>query len=465
MHGLLMVNGKTSHGIAAAPPFAWRDRSVDPANVLDPRPGGIAEHAGRRFAGHPVIAFIIVTLIGFAVLAATTVAVGWALKTYALPEHGIGHADEHVNVWLADHRTPLRTDVSFWLSGIGDVYAIPALVAISTIVASSCVSGGWAASSSPRSLWRPPPTAYDPAVTARPNVRLDQLPVSASYYSGHTASYLCTAASLCSSPRAFGTALSARGVGGGDRDPLLVGLSRMYRGMHPRPTTPACWSASGWWSRWRTWSRRGGRQEAGPVVTRVAVIAPPARASTADARNFDGRWRVTGCRSFVGRGAQSRKAPKQVERLLSRTGTGIRLGRRRRGSSAASARSPGRARSSRSSRPGRQTCWPRTWAFPDIEEPWSPGCTAGGAIDLVRRTASDSRSWPGGLRCRHDQPRRRRTEGHARRARHILTGTRSFRDPPSRLRSRLTATRGTAGRRAASWPATSGAVRRSARLH
>jgi hypothetical protein len=29
----------------------------------------------------------------------------------------------------------------------------------------------------------------------------------------------------------------------------------------------------------------------------------------------------------------------------------------------------------------------------------------------------------------------------------------------------LTATRGTAGRRAASWPATSGAVRRSARLH
>jgi hypothetical protein len=86
-------------------------------------------------SGHPVIAFAIVTVIGFALLAAATAVAGWLLQTYALPEHGFGHADEHVNVWLAHHRTPLRTDVSFWLSGIGDVYAIPALVAISTIVA------------------------------------------------------------------------------------------------------------------------------------------------------------------------------------------------------------------------------------------------------------------------------------------------------------------------------------------
>ena len=85
-------------------------------------------------SGHPVIAFALVTVIGFALLAAATVAVGWLLKTYALPEHGFGRADEQVNVWLADHRTPLRTDASFWLSGIGDVYAIPALVAISTII-------------------------------------------------------------------------------------------------------------------------------------------------------------------------------------------------------------------------------------------------------------------------------------------------------------------------------------------
>ena len=40
-----------------------------------------------------------------------TVLAGWLLKTYALPEHGFGHADEHVNVWLAHHRTALRNDV------------------------------------------------------------------------------------------------------------------------------------------------------------------------------------------------------------------------------------------------------------------------------------------------------------------------------------------------------------------
>ena len=72
-------------------------------------------------------------MVGFAVLAALAIARGWVLKTYVLPDHGIGHADEHVNVWLAQHRTPTRNDLSYWLSGIGDVYAIPALVAITAI--------------------------------------------------------------------------------------------------------------------------------------------------------------------------------------------------------------------------------------------------------------------------------------------------------------------------------------------
>ena len=56
-------------------------------------------------AGHPVVAFVVVALVGFVVLAALTVLAGWLLKTYVLPDHGIGHADEHVNVWLAARRT------------------------------------------------------------------------------------------------------------------------------------------------------------------------------------------------------------------------------------------------------------------------------------------------------------------------------------------------------------------------
>src|SRR5690349_13964420 len=75
-----------------------------------------------RLAGHPVLAYLVVAIIGLAILSSLTIALGWVLETYVLPDRGIGHADEHVNVWLARHRTPTRNDVSFWLSGIGDVY-------------------------------------------------------------------------------------------------------------------------------------------------------------------------------------------------------------------------------------------------------------------------------------------------------------------------------------------------------
>ena len=91
--------------------------------------------ARTRLAGHPIVAYLLVVLLGIAVLAALAIALGWILKTSVLPDHGIGHADEHVNVVLSHHRTPQRNDVSFWISGIGDVYAIPALVAVTAVIA------------------------------------------------------------------------------------------------------------------------------------------------------------------------------------------------------------------------------------------------------------------------------------------------------------------------------------------
>ena len=128
--------------------------------------------------------------VGFALLAAATLLAGWALQTYALPEHGFGHRDEHVNVWLAEHRTSLRTDISFWLSGIGDVYAIPALVAVTTLVA--VVLRKWRAAAFILTAIALEAATYRVATLAidrqRPHVRrLDDLPVSDSFYSGHTA--------------------------------------------------------------------------------------------------------------------------------------------------------------------------------------------------------------------------------------------------------------------------------------
>jgi undecaprenyl-diphosphatase len=196
-----------------------------------------------RLAGHPVIAFLVVMLAGFVLLAAVTVLVGWLLKTYLLPEHGIGHADEHVNVWLAQHRDGTRNDISFWLSGIGDVLAIPALVAITAIAA--MVMRRWRVAGFIVAAIAVEAATYRVATLIihrqRPNVpRLDQLPADASYFSGHTAASVavyCGIALLITSRLRNGWARVAVWTVA-IVIPALVALSRLYRGMH-HPTDVA----------------------------------------------------------------------------------------------------------------------------------------------------------------------------------------------------------------------------------
>jgi hypothetical protein len=156
---------------------------------LEPRRGPAAL-VGGRFAGRPVVAFIVAALVGFVILAAVAIVAGWALKTYVLPDHGIGHADEHVNVWLSHHRTPTRNDASFWMSSIGDIPAIPAVVALTALVAA--IRRRWRVAAFIVTAITVEAATYRAATLAihreRPRVpRLDHLPVDASYYSGHTA--------------------------------------------------------------------------------------------------------------------------------------------------------------------------------------------------------------------------------------------------------------------------------------
>ncbi len=201
-------------------------------------------HARRREAAHhPVIAYTAVVLIGFALLAAVAVALGWALETYVLPDHGVGHADEHVNVWLSQHRTPTRNDVSYWLSGLGDIYAIPALVAITAIVAA--IRRNWrvvgfmlAAIGVEAATYRITTFVIHRQRPAVP--RLEQLPVNASYFSGHTAA---SVAVYCGIALVLTRATTSRWLKltcwtVAIVIPLLVGFARMYRGMH-HPTDVA----------------------------------------------------------------------------------------------------------------------------------------------------------------------------------------------------------------------------------
>jgi len=205
--------------------------------ILAPRPRGIATSAGERMAGHPVVAFVVVAVVGFVLLAALTVLAGWLLKTYVLPDHGIGHADEHVNVWLAARRTATWNDVSFWLSGIGDVLAIPALVALTALGA--MVMRKWRIAGFIVAAIAIEAATYRVATLLihrqRPQVhRLDQLPADASYYSGHTAAsvavYCGLALLITSRIRNTGARIVIWAIA--IAIPLLVAVSRMYRGMH-----------------------------------------------------------------------------------------------------------------------------------------------------------------------------------------------------------------------------------------
>jgi membrane-associated phospholipid phosphatase len=216
--------------------------SAGPA-FLASRRHGPAALIGGRFAGRPVVAFIVAALAGFVILAAAAILVGWALKTYVLPDHGIGHADEHVNVWLAHHRTATRNDASFWMSGIGDVLAIPAVVALTMLVAA--LRKHWRVAAFILTAIAVEAATYRAATLAihrdRPHVpRLDHLPADASYYSGHTAASVavyCGVALLITSAIRNRSARRAVWVAA-IAIPLLVALARMYRGMH-HPTDVA----------------------------------------------------------------------------------------------------------------------------------------------------------------------------------------------------------------------------------
>ena len=94
--------------------------------VLRPGAGGPAERFAGRFAtGHPVRVFFASVVLGFVVVAALSIGIGAIVKHLVLPAAGIGSGDESVNVWLAAHRDPTRTDVSLVGSTIGGAPLLP----------------------------------------------------------------------------------------------------------------------------------------------------------------------------------------------------------------------------------------------------------------------------------------------------------------------------------------------------
>ena len=206
--------------------------------VLEPTPGGVAERLAGRLGGtHPVRAFLVTIVAGYALLVGLTVAAGLLLTRLLVPVQGFEKWDNDVNRWLAERRTPGLTDLSWVGSTFAGGLVIPAVVGVLVVVFLLkrhwllaaftlfviCVeSGSYRATTLVVERDRPPVH------------RLEGLDPTASFPSGHIAATAALYGGLLLllaswvGRRWFSILAAALAVGFA----LFVGWARMYRGMH-----------------------------------------------------------------------------------------------------------------------------------------------------------------------------------------------------------------------------------------
>ncbi len=184
-----------------------------------------------------MIVFLVTMLAGLAAVAGLSIVLGALVTRVVEPSWGIGAADERVNVWLAAHRTTSRTHASFIGSTIAGGVVLPIVVGTLAIVC--LLLRKWLIAAFLVFVLGVESASYRATTLVihshRPRVvRLEQLPVNASYPSGHTAASVAVYGGLAllltsrftnSAFRAFAWALALAIV-------AFVAVSRMYRGMH-----------------------------------------------------------------------------------------------------------------------------------------------------------------------------------------------------------------------------------------
>lgn len=206
--------------------------------VLRARKGGIAQGLAVRFGAlHPAVVFLIMMLAGLATIAALSIGLGALITGVVEPAWGIGAAGERFNVWLAAHRTSSRTEASLIGSIVAGGVVLPIIVA--TIAIACAVARKWQIMAFVVFALGVESATYRATTLVihshRPRVlRLEHLPVNASYPSGHTAASIAVYSGLAllltsrftdrvfrAFAWTFALAMTA-----------FVAISRMYRGMH-----------------------------------------------------------------------------------------------------------------------------------------------------------------------------------------------------------------------------------------
>ena len=237
-----MTQLKTHPAIGSVPRRARRTHGSQEGSdlfpVLDARRGGPAERLAAAFGGlHPALVFTVVMLAGLVAIAVLSIGLGLLVTRVLEPAWGIGAADERVDVWLAAHRTHSRTDASLIGSIMAGGVVLPIVVGSVAIICA--VLRKWRIAAFAVFVLGVESATYRATTLVvhshRPRVvRLEHLPVNASYPSGHTAAALAVYGGLV-------LLLTSKIRNGAFRASAwtfvlavvaFVAMSRMYRGMH-----------------------------------------------------------------------------------------------------------------------------------------------------------------------------------------------------------------------------------------
>jgi membrane-associated phospholipid phosphatase len=206
--------------------------------ALDKEPGRL----GRRLAalageGHPVWTYVLGILIAFVLVAGVSIVAGLLATRVLLHVHGIAGDDESLVRFLARHRSSGLTEASLVGSIMAGGVVLPIIAGVAAVVAA--VAKHWRLAGFLLFALAVESASYRTTTLLvhrhRPKVhRLENLPVNASYPSGHTAAAIavyCGIALLLASRIANRRAQVAIWVVAA-LIPVYVAFSRMYRGMH-----------------------------------------------------------------------------------------------------------------------------------------------------------------------------------------------------------------------------------------
>ena len=219
---------------AAREPAHYERTSLLSFPVLDAKPRCLGTLPGAR---HPFWTYVCGVLVSFVVIAALSILAGVLATHIALRVHWLAGDDERFVRFLARHRSGSLTEASLVGSIMAGGVVLPIIAGIAAVIAA--VAKHWRLAGFLFFALAVESGSYRATTLVvhrhRPDVhRLENLPVDASYPSGHTAAsiavywgiaLLLTSRISNASARICIWTIAAL-------IPVYVAFSRMYRGMH-----------------------------------------------------------------------------------------------------------------------------------------------------------------------------------------------------------------------------------------